>query len=127
VGGDRVSGWPNASTSGWFAGSIDELAIYPYPMTADQAARHAMAWIPGLPPIDPGPIDPGPIDPDPVDPDPVDPDPVDPDQVDPDPVDPGPVTGYTATETFGSTANGTMGANWDVSTNMADKFSAAGG
>lgn len=40
VGGDSVSGWPNAPTSGYLAGSIDDVAVYPAPLTAAQVSSH---------------------------------------------------------------------------------------
>ncbi|WP_345068410.1 DUF7594 domain-containing protein [Leifsonia kafniensis] len=40
VGGDNLSGWPNRPTSNFFAGQIDETAIYSAPLSAQQVARH---------------------------------------------------------------------------------------
>ena len=40
VGGDKLSGWPNNPTSGFFAGQIDEVAVYPFVLTPTQVADH---------------------------------------------------------------------------------------
>jgi hypothetical protein len=41
VGGDGLStAWPSAPTSGFFAGNIDEVAIYPKVLTSTQVANH---------------------------------------------------------------------------------------
>ena len=40
VGGDRLTGWPNNPTSGYFAGQIDEVAVYAAPLSAQQVANH---------------------------------------------------------------------------------------
>jgi PKD repeat protein len=40
VGGDNLGGWPSRPTSTAFAGSIDEVAIYPMALTPDQIKRH---------------------------------------------------------------------------------------
>ncbi|MFE5539243.1 LamG-like jellyroll fold domain-containing protein [Streptomyces sp. NPDC056492] len=40
VGGDNLSGWPNKPTSNFFAGQIDETAVYPKALTAAQAKKH---------------------------------------------------------------------------------------
>jgi Fibronectin type 3 domain-containing protein len=40
VGGDNLGGWPNQPSSNFFAGTIDETAIYPAPLTAQQVANH---------------------------------------------------------------------------------------
>jgi|GEM_PF-1856706 hypothetical protein len=40
IGGDNLSGWPSRPSSDYFAGAIDEVALYPYPLTGAQAARH---------------------------------------------------------------------------------------
>src|SRR5690606_2377926 len=38
--GDSISGLPNAASVNAFTGWIDEVAIYPYPMTPDVVAAH---------------------------------------------------------------------------------------
>jgi PKD repeat protein len=40
LGGDRLQGWPNRPSSDWFAGSIDEAAVYRTELTAGQVATH---------------------------------------------------------------------------------------
>ncbi|HWU46764.1 MAG TPA: DNRLRE domain-containing protein [Humibacter sp.] len=40
VGGDNLGGWPNQPGSNFFAGTIDETAVYPAPLTAQQVANH---------------------------------------------------------------------------------------
>ncbi len=40
VGGDTVSGWPNAPTSAYLNGTIDEVAIYAKALTAAQVRTH---------------------------------------------------------------------------------------
>lgn len=40
VGGDQLSGWPQQPTSNFFAGQIDETAIYPSALSAQQIAGH---------------------------------------------------------------------------------------
>lgn len=40
VGGDNLSGWPNRPTSNFFAGQIDETAVYPTALTASQVGAH---------------------------------------------------------------------------------------
>jgi trimeric autotransporter adhesin len=40
VGGDNLAGWPNQPTSGYFAGSVDEVAIYPNELSAAQVSDH---------------------------------------------------------------------------------------
>jgi hypothetical protein len=41
VGGDGIStSWPSAPTSGFFAGNIDEAAVYPTALTSTQIANH---------------------------------------------------------------------------------------
>ena len=40
VGGDTVSGWPNAGTNGFFTGSVDEVAVYKHELTATEIADH---------------------------------------------------------------------------------------
>jgi hypothetical protein len=41
VGGDSLGGWPNAPTSAFFAGLIDETAIYPTVLAGRTVAAHA--------------------------------------------------------------------------------------
>jgi len=43
VGGDNLSGWPNRPTSDYFAGRIDEVAIYRTPLTGNQVRAHYTA------------------------------------------------------------------------------------
>lgn len=40
VGGDNLNGWPNQPTSSYFAGTIDEVAVYNAPLTEAQVASH---------------------------------------------------------------------------------------
>ncbi|MGW0082846.1 CBM96 family carbohydrate-binding protein [Streptomyces sp. NPDC003393] len=40
VGGDNLNSWPNQPSSSYFAGQIDETAIYPSVLTADQVQSH---------------------------------------------------------------------------------------
>ncbi|PCC25743.1 hypothetical protein CIK75_04470 [Glutamicibacter sp. BW78] len=40
VGGDSLSGWPNGPTSEYFAGALDEFAVYDSALTPAQAATH---------------------------------------------------------------------------------------
>lgn len=40
VGGDTVSGWPQAPTSAALAGDLDEVAVYPTVLTAAQVSAH---------------------------------------------------------------------------------------
>ena len=40
IGGDTLSGWPSRPSSDWFAGTIDQFALYDYPMTSGQVVRH---------------------------------------------------------------------------------------
>ena len=40
VGGDQLSGWPSRPTSNSFAGTLDEVAVYPTELTVAQAANH---------------------------------------------------------------------------------------
>jgi len=55
IGGDTISGWPSAPSSGAFNGDIDEVAIYKRPLTdAEVAAHYATgtgAALPNLPPV----------------------------------------------------------------------------
>ena len=40
VGGDVTSAFPNAPSSQWFKGTIDDVSMYPYPLTEAQALAH---------------------------------------------------------------------------------------
>ncbi|GAA2985865.1 hypothetical protein GCM10020227_63250 [Streptomyces flavovirens] len=40
VGGDNLANWPNRPTSNFFAGQIDETAIYPTALSASQVSAH---------------------------------------------------------------------------------------
>ncbi len=40
VGGDSLNGWAGRPSSDYFAGSIDEVAVYERPLTADDVASH---------------------------------------------------------------------------------------
>ncbi|MBT2477350.1 LamG-like jellyroll fold domain-containing protein [Streptomyces sp. ISL-94] len=40
VGGDTLASWPNRPTSNYFAGQIDETAVYPSALTATQVKNH---------------------------------------------------------------------------------------
>ena len=40
LGGDTVSGWPNAGTNGFFNGSVDEVAIYKKELSPAEVADH---------------------------------------------------------------------------------------
>jgi hypothetical protein len=40
VGADNLTGWPLRPTSSYFAGQLDEAAVYPKALTAAQVARH---------------------------------------------------------------------------------------
>ena len=40
VGGDNLNGWPNTPSTTYFAGTIDEVAIYNAPLTEAQIASH---------------------------------------------------------------------------------------
>nr|WP_269779424.1 PKD domain-containing protein [Propioniciclava soli] len=43
VGGDKMPNWPNAGTSAYFNGAIDEVAVYPTELTAAQVQAHYAA------------------------------------------------------------------------------------
>lgn len=43
VGGDNLGGWPNRPTSNYFAGTIDEVAIYGAPLSLAQIRAHYVA------------------------------------------------------------------------------------
>ncbi|MFF5444918.1 DNRLRE domain-containing protein [Streptomyces sp. NPDC012888] len=40
VGGDQLSGWPNRPTSNFFAGQLDETAVYPSALSSAQIKNH---------------------------------------------------------------------------------------
>lgn len=40
LGGDRLDGWPGAPTSGYFAGSLDEVAVYKTALDSVQVSNH---------------------------------------------------------------------------------------
>lgn len=40
VGGDKLQSWPNQPTSAFFAGAIDEVAVYPTALTPQQVTDH---------------------------------------------------------------------------------------
>jgi fibronectin type 3 domain-containing protein len=40
VGGDNMNGWPNKPSSNYFAGTIDDTAVYPSVLSAQQVANH---------------------------------------------------------------------------------------
>ncbi|MEU6041042.1 LamG-like jellyroll fold domain-containing protein [Actinomadura sp. NPDC047616] len=40
VGGDNLGSWPNRPTSNFLAGTLDEVAVYPRALTAQQVALH---------------------------------------------------------------------------------------
>ena len=43
VGGDQLGGWPNAPSSNFFGGLVDEVAIYPSALPAKRVAAHYLA------------------------------------------------------------------------------------
>ena len=43
VGGDNLNGWPTRPTSNFFAGSIDETAVYPTQLSAARVSAHYQA------------------------------------------------------------------------------------
>jgi hypothetical protein len=43
VGGDNLNGWPSQPSSDYFAGSVDEAAVYPTALSAAQVAAHYAA------------------------------------------------------------------------------------
>ena len=43
LGGDSLASWPNVPTSGYFAGSLDEVAIYKHELSAVEVATHNAA------------------------------------------------------------------------------------
>ncbi|WP_435749120.1 PKD domain-containing protein [Microbacterium sp. PMB16] len=40
IGGDNIGGWPSGPTSSYFSGAIDEVAVYPFALTAAQVQTH---------------------------------------------------------------------------------------
>ncbi len=40
VGGDNLGGWPGASTSQYFAGSVDDVSIYPHALGSNEVVDH---------------------------------------------------------------------------------------
>lgn len=40
IGGDTLSSWPNAPSSAYFAGTVDEVAVYATALTASQVSTH---------------------------------------------------------------------------------------
>lgn len=40
IGGDNLNSWPDQPASNWFAGGIDEVAVYPQALSAAQIATH---------------------------------------------------------------------------------------
>jgi len=42
VGGDNLGGWPNQPTSAYLAGTIDDVAIYPAPLSSSKVLEH---WV----------------------------------------------------------------------------------
>ncbi len=42
VGGDNLSGWPSRPTSGFLAGAVDDVAIYPTVLSAAQVGSHRL-------------------------------------------------------------------------------------
>ena len=43
LGGDSLTGWPGAPTSGYFAGSLDEVAVYKKELAATRVSAHYLA------------------------------------------------------------------------------------
>ncbi|MDF9279079.1 signal peptidase I [Arthrobacter sp. EH-1B-1] len=43
IGGDNLAGWPNRPTNTYFTGSLDEIAIYPAPLSATRIGAHHRA------------------------------------------------------------------------------------
>jgi YD repeat-containing protein len=43
IGYDQIQSWPSAPNSDFFAGTIDEVAVYPYSLSATQVANHYTA------------------------------------------------------------------------------------
>ncbi len=40
IGSDTLTGWPARPSSDYFAGLLDEVAVYPFPLTASQVQQH---------------------------------------------------------------------------------------
>ncbi|MEV8250441.1 LamG-like jellyroll fold domain-containing protein [Microbacterium sp. NPDC076768] len=40
IGGDNFGGWPLKPSSSYFKGALDEVAVYPYALSADQVQNH---------------------------------------------------------------------------------------
>lgn len=40
IGGDNIASWPSAPSSKYFKGALDEVAVYPYALTAAQVQTH---------------------------------------------------------------------------------------
>ncbi len=57
VGGDNLGGWPNQPTSNYFAGTIDEVAIYPTALTARPGGRSTTWPAVATPPCRTAPAD----------------------------------------------------------------------
>ncbi|SFK20763.1 fibronectin type 3 domain-containing protein [Cellulomonas sp. KH9] len=56
IGGDQLNGWPSRPTSNFFAGQIDETAVYPTALTGAQVESHYRAT--GREPaVPPAPVD----------------------------------------------------------------------
>lgn len=53
VGGDSIGGWPNAPSSAYLEGSVDEVAIYPSVLTTQQITRHRAVGLDDEPPEEP--------------------------------------------------------------------------
>lgn len=45
LGGDNLASWPIAPSSGYFDGTLDEVAVYPTALSANAVSRHyAASW-----------------------------------------------------------------------------------
>ncbi|GCD20441.1 hypothetical protein CTKZ_20030 [Cellulomonas algicola] len=53
IGGDSLSGWPNAPTSNNFNGAIDEVAVYPFALAPGTVAAHHTLGVTGEAPEQP--------------------------------------------------------------------------
>ncbi|GAA1867369.1 LamG domain-containing protein [Myceligenerans crystallogenes] len=53
VGGDGLTGWSPSSPATNFKGDLDEIAVYPQALTADQVALHHLVGTTGSGPVDP--------------------------------------------------------------------------
>jgi PKD repeat protein len=49
IGGDNLSGWPSAPTSRYFAGTVDEVAVYGSALTSSQISNHSTVGRGGAP------------------------------------------------------------------------------